>query len=168
MDDSLNVEISQETIENLIKLHCAERHSLPYISKASRERREAEESMGLTSRQREPSVVLLIVHGVMMLILIAVSVILIVNRKIPAAVLCILLCIYTSVIVVMEGVGLKTKYAIFAGGELNSIPEKDSASEVFIEGGNLVEIKKAAGGWVYIKFNETYGWVPQDYVFVIE
>ena len=56
----------------------------------------------------------------------------------------------------------------YAGGTMSPIPEKTAPTGVTIQAGSVVSIIRTAGGWMYIRHNDTYGWVSAENVYIIK
>lgn len=59
------------------------------------------------------------------------------------------------------------KYAIFAGGEIKSIPEEKTKGTLF-SGGQKVRIKESAGNWRYVECPDFSGWTESENLFEIK
>lgn len=56
---------------------------------------------------------------------------------------------------------LGKKYAVFAGGEICSVPEKSASGQQFA-GGQKVRISESAGEWSFIEHEEFSGWTRTE------
>ncbi len=148
--------------EELLQLHKKERYSVPFTSSARKERQEAEKKAGLNPSQNEPNIPLLIIIWVIFIVVLAGTVIFFLLHKIPAAATCFVSAIIILISAVIYSRWASTKTAVFKGGEINSIPEDENSSGVFVIPGTVIRIERESGRWVYIRCNDTYGWVRKD------
>ena len=149
-------------IEELLELHKKERYSLPFSSSAKKARQEAEKNAGLSPSQSEPKIpVLLILWGLFILAL-AGTVLLFLLHKLPGATSTFAAAIILLICAIIYSRWVSTKTATFKGGEINSIPEIGNSSGVFFIPGTVIKMERKSGDWVYIRCNDTYGWVKND------
>jgi len=152
--------------KKLLVLRVKERHSLPFSS-AAKERRRLEEQEGLTTGASEPSVPLFILLLVFTFLSAAGLVILFILRKIkPASIFVVVftLCVMSSII---AGVEVSRRYALCEGGSVSPIPEEQASTSVTVQAGSRVQVLRDAGGWAYIRFNDTFGWVNKSEIYYI-
>ncbi|MBR6193022.1 MAG: hypothetical protein IKQ66_02530 [Treponema sp.] len=157
-----------EDIDALLELHKAERRSIPIFSAARTERREIERGAGLNSAVWEPSVPLLIVIAGIFVVLVFLAVLLFVLKKIPAASVCLAFSVVSLALGLFYARWTFQKIALYTGGEIAQIPEEGSGAGVSISKGSVVHIQKETGDWSYIRCNDTYGWVMNDTLLVID
>jgi hypothetical protein len=153
--------------EKIAELRSAERHSFP-CSTAERQRQELEIRSGLEPGAAEPSIPLFHLCRLLAVLACAAAVVLLLARRIVPGVL--VLCFTAAALFfsILFAVQLSPRYGIFSGGRISPIPEKNSAATVNISGGVRVRILETAGGWIYIEYNDSGGWVTQNCVFLIE
>lgn len=162
-----DVSTTSQDVLNIIQLRTRERHSLPFISNAARERKAAEQALGLPDNQNEPSatvlVLLLIIIAIILVLLIFLAII---GRRNLSGILTVIFAVglVTAGIYMAQ---INQKRAVFSGGEMRAIPEQTISSGVTIPAGSVVFIIKSAGDWSYIKYNESYGWVLTQNVYLI-
>lgn len=59
------------------------------------------------------------------------------------------------------------KFAVFAGGEIYTVPETKSRGQTFA-GGQKVRVTETAGDWAFIECKEFSGWAKNDSIFLIK
>ena len=164
---SNSVEISDEDIQRLLELHKKERLSLPFLSRATVMRQEAELGLGLPAGRAEPSVPLFVILVVLVCITGLLSVFLFVIHRFPLALLCVIALVLLGMGAIINGHNVRTDYALFTGGEVLPIPEKDLSRGFSLQRGSVVRIVKQTDSWLYIVFNDTYGWVLKENIILI-
>ncbi len=155
-------------LDELLQLYKKERHSLPLVSAATKNRQEAEAKEGLVVNPIFPSVplfILLIVFAIFSLIL---TIVFIFLKKNYFAIFSAIICTVFIISLSIEGFRLSFDYALFAGGSIYRIPETDSRTTIQIPVGSVIKIERFAGDWIFIHYNETYGWIPKDAAVIIE
>lgn len=155
-------------ILNLIELHKKERHSIPFFNSAFKERRQIELSVGLSPSGVEPSVVFFTIMFCAVFILLAVSVLLFIFKRKKTCAIFVSMFVTFAVFLSIYGYHLFTSRGIYAGGTMSPIPEKTAPTGVTIQAGSVVSIIRTAGGWMYIRHNDTYGWVSAENVYIIK
>ncbi len=157
-----------EDLEELLSLHKRERYSIPLFSSARRERRQIENSAGLNTARWEPSIPLMFAIWGAALVLVLLTVLLFIKRKIPGAAACL------AMGVVFAGMGIfythwaLQRIALYEGGEISQIPENGSGAGVSLSRGTVVQVQKETNDWSYIHCNDTYGWVHNDTLMLIK
>ncbi len=159
---------SEEDLYELLELRQKERRSFPKISKAAKMRVEKENQIGLNSESAEPSIPLFLVLGFISLILLIAFVILFIFKRNQMGAVCACLFAITAASSIIYVSKLTKTYVIYMGGSLSPIPEKNVSSGVNLQSGSLALLVQKAGDWVYIKHNETYGWVLKDNVLIVK
>ena len=155
-------------ILNLIELHKKERHSIPFFNSAFKERRQIELSVGLSPSGVEPSVVFFTIMFCAVFILLAVSVLLFIFKRKKTCAIFVSIFVTFAVFLSIYGYHLFSSRGIYAGGTMSPIPEKTAPTGVTIQAGSVVSIIRTAGGWMYIRHNDTYGWVSAENVYIIK
>lgn len=156
-----------ENLAELLSLRQSERHSFPF-SKHSKKRSEWETAAGLAPGPAEPSVPLFALFEVFSAASLIATVLLFVFKKKQAALWCLICCLPCTCGSILLGMQVCTKTALFAGGEINAIPELHRTSDVTVQAGSRVLVKQQAGSWAYIKYNDILGWVPQNTLYIIQ
>ena len=159
---------SEEDLYELLELRQKERRSFPKISKAAKMRVEKENQIGLNSESAEPSIPLFLVLGFISLILLIAFVILFIFKRNQLGAVCACLFAITAASSIIYVSKLTKTYVIYMGGSLSPIPEKNVSSGVNLQSGSLALLVQKAGDWVYIKHNETYGWVLKDNILIVK
>ena len=151
-----------------LELHQKERRSFPVISAASKERCEKETSMGLTPEPSELSIPLLIILVSFSVVFLVTFVIFFILKRnqFGAAFSCIF--VITAVAAIIYAFQFSKKSAIFKGGTLSPIPEQNVSASSSLKSGSVAVIVRSAGDWVYIRHNETYGWVLKENLLIIK
>ncbi|MBQ0040350.1 MAG: YrzE family protein [Treponema sp.] len=162
-----NVEAKPQEIISLFELHKAERHSLPF-SGVTAARKKAEVALGLPCEYHEPSVVLLMVMTVFCILVFGGIVVFLILKKKTFTAVFASVFILSAVFTGIYAVHVKSQRGIFTGGEMSPIPEYNMVSGVTIQAGSVVSIIRTAGEWMYIKHNDTYGWIPSKNVCLIK
>lgn len=155
-------------VKKICSLRSKERHSLPLFSKALKERMAYEEYCGLDNVESEESLPYAIILWSLFALLILISILLFVFKfKIQAIVFIVtagLVFIYS----VIYSKNLSQKRGVFKGGLLSPIPEKNLSTAVELPAGCLVYIEEKASDWLYVRHNESYGWILEDSVYLIK
>ncbi|MCI5523025.1 MAG: hypothetical protein MR449_02695 [Spirochaetia bacterium] len=165
---SENTAMSFEELYNLVSLRNKERHSFPFFNKYRKERILVEEKFALENYENETSVVAVIILAVMSILLFAVSVFMIVTKKTYGTFICSFAFLLVFTATVICGIKCSEKHGIFKGGVIRPIPEKNVSSAAELKSGSLVCVQSEAGKWLYVKHNETYGWILKDDMYEIK
>ncbi|MBP5451945.1 MAG: hypothetical protein J6Y16_06895 [Treponema sp.] len=160
--------VEDAPVDRLFDLYTKERHSITLFSSAYHERLALEEELGLSSLKHMPSLPLFILVCVACIASLVATVVLFILKKIPHAALCAVLFVLLVTVGILLGHQVSKKYGIYEGGEIYSIPEDTGGSGVDMPRGSVVLVKHGAAGWLYVVFNDTYGWVPEDTVRMIQ
>ena len=155
-------------LDTLYDLYSKERHSIVLFSSASQERQALEDELGLSSIKRMPSVPLFVLAWIFCIACFIATVVLFILKKIPHAAVCAVFFILLLALGVLNSHLISKEYGLYEGGEIYSIPESTGGSGVDMPKGSLVLVKHSAGGWLYVVFNDTYGWVPENTVRMIQ
>ena len=159
-------------LTQLLALHKKERHSFPFLTSAYYDRRQLEEDSGLTPGPMEPSIPALVFFASLSFLLLLASSIFFFTKKIASHLAVFSLLIFftlASLVTTFYFVGqANKKLALFTGGNINPIPEQGVESDAYIKAGTLLQIEKEAGEWVYIKYNDTRGWVLHNKLMLID
>lgn len=159
------IEISN--LNELVSLRNKERHSIPVLTGARSARIDAEKADGLKPGRNEPSVpVFWILFALSVWLLLGV-VFLFIFHKVSLAIAALSLFLLASAGTVLQGISVSQQYGLFRGGNINPIPETSVQSSATIQPGLRVKIEHQVGDWIYIRYNDTYGWVTSDSVSII-
>lgn len=160
-------QISQKTCEEIARLRIEERNDLPF-GEVYKKRVAFEKENGIFESSAEPTRfslwLCLAVSGLFLIM----TLIFIVAKKIKGILAFSVLLFATLVLSIVQFVRLSKNYAIFKGGSLSPVPEESVDSVASIESGKRVELEQKAGGWVYVEFGSTGGWVLEDNVVFIK
>ena len=155
-------------IDRLYELYTKERHSIVLFSSAHNERLALEEELGLSSLKHVPSMPLFILVWILCAASLAAVIVLFILKRIPHAAAFAVLFILLLTSGILYGHQVAKKYGLYEGGEIYSIPENAGGSGINMPEGSSVLVKHKAAGWLYVVFNDTYGWVPEDTVRMIQ
>ena len=155
-------------VKKIHELRQNEYNSFPFLCKSHDERIVLEQEYGLNNSENEESVPLCMLFLVITLLILILSIVLFILKKIFFAVMSVSVFAVCAVITVVSAVSTFEIHGIFKGGVLSPVPEENVSSGVELKAGTLVFIKQKAASWLYIRHNETYGWIPEDSVYRIE
>lgn len=159
-------------ITRLLELHKNELHSMPFFSSAYEERRRAQEKAGITPSPRLITIPLTVLGLSLFFVFFILTIVLFfLRKKIKRRAIFVLAVAFTIAFAsfsVYLLINVNKKYALFNGGKVNPIPESNVQTSVSVQRGSVVQIERNAGGWVYIRYHDTRGWVPKTSVFIIE
>lgn len=165
VEETVKVEIAN--IQEMLAARQKERHSVPFFTTARAERIELESSYGIKKSPSEPSEPLFfILLGITILVL-AGAIVLLIFKKLHTAVFVFVVTVFLAFAVTVHGIRAFTPYALFIGGEVSPIPEDEIKSGVSVQPGSRVKVVKNAGEWVYIGYNDTFGWVKEDSLYML-
>lgn len=156
-----------KNLDELYRLRVKERHSLPVFTRARQNRIEAETAAGLKPGLNESSLILhYVICGILILLVIGVIILFITKRMMFGSI--VLACsLVFATLSIFSGIACGMKYGLFKGGYVNTIPEEFVNSGVTLQSGTRVKIEHHAKGWVFIRSNDTSGWVKEDSVLII-
>lgn len=155
-------------ILNLIELHKKERHSIPFFNSAFKEKRQIELSVGLSPSGVEPSVVFFGIMLFAVCIFLSASIVLFIFKRKKTCAIFISIFVTLAVFLSIYGCRLFASRGVYAGGTMSPIPETTAPTGVTIQAGAVVSIIRTAGGWMYVRHNDTYGWVSAESVYLIK
>lgn len=159
--------IGVENIQQMLEARQNERHGIPFFSSAREERKELEKSLGINEGVDEPSEPMFYILLGLSLLIIVGAIILVIFKKIHMAVFVFVIAVFMSFGTTVHGIRTFTPYALFIGSEVSPIPEENAMSGVTVQPGSRVKIAQRAGDWVYIGYNDTFGWVKEDSICLI-
>ena len=169
-DEELSVlkEMGLSSVEELHALREKERHSFPFFSEVKNKRQELEKQYELKNEDSETSLPLTITLAVISVLLFACIVLSFTMKKFLFTGISI--AAFTGVFVFTTVLMLScfTQHGIFKGGVLSPVPEENVSASVTLKPGSLVVISQKAASWLYIRHNETYGWIPESDVLIIK
>lgn len=161
------VTVSLKNCERIAKLRTTERHSIPF-TKAYKLRKSFENSLGLNDTIFEPTYFTVKLSVILLIIFILLLGLMIFMKKLQGIIIFSVFSILFLVSTIITSVLILTPYAIFKGGEVSPVPEKVSSTSSSIESGKRVRIEHRNGGWVYVQFGNSGGWVTEDKVIFID
>lgn len=153
--------------KKLQELRIKERHSFPF-SKVSKERRQYEIDCGLKPAEDEPSQPFFLTVTLFSVLLIILIIVFLVFKKLALAGFCAFILVVILTGTTVYAVNISANSAVFIGNNIRAIPEEITNSTVIVQPGTCINVKRKAGNWVYIKCNETYGWVYADELLYIK
>lgn len=165
--DRKAVEVKPQEVLALYELHRKERRSF-FFSKVTAERKKAEMTLGLPYDYHEPSILVLNLLCLIACIFLGLMVMFLVFRRKTWTAIFASFFILLSVFVGIYGVRVKASRGVFTGGEMSPIPEYNMLTSVTIQPGSVVSIIRIAGEWMYVRHNDTYGWIPSSSVCIIK
>lgn len=161
------IEVKPQEVLALFELHKKERHSFIF-SHATAERKKMEMSFGLPYDYHEPSILLFYVFCTIAFIFLVLTIIYIIKKNRSVTVILASFFIIGIVCVGVYGVKIKESRGVFTGGEMSPIPEHNMMTSVSIQSGSVVSVIRLAGDWMFVRHNDTYGWIPSDSICLIK
>ena len=160
------IAISLEECKTIAQLRSSERKMLP-ISKAKTERKNYENSLGITDGKSEPSVFLFYIFLTVSIIILGVGIILIVLRKIPMIIVSTVFFAIFLVFTIIFATQVSKDYAILVEEKIKTIPEVSAESFSSIKSGSRVLILQNAADWVFVQYGNTSGWTLKENIVLI-
>ncbi len=157
-DESKTKELSAQEMASLRK---KERKCFPGL-KTPRKRKAMEVAAGITVSPDEPNIPVLLLLIIAFIAGLVFTVINFIRKKELKAFTSLFLSILLFSGSIIESVRFAEKRAVYCGGKIRPIPEENSSSTVSLPSGACVIEKTQTGKWVYIKYNDTYGWVEKE------
>ena len=162
------IKCTEQDLQALLSFYHYEINSFPLFNKSYKKRIELEKKLGLTQGKSKASKPFLYILITITVITLSVSIILFcVKRKIVAFIV----LVFAAVSLVFTGIQMNkvlTETALYKGGAINSIPEKNITSGVRIKEGSCVVVLKKVGDWCYIRCNDTSGWIEKENLIMIK
>lgn len=161
-------EISDLEAEYLASLYQKEMNSFPYFSSAYRDRCRFEKEHGLIGNNPLGSKVLLLILFVSCILLLITSIMIYFFcgkvKFIVSTVVFSLLVLTTS----LYSIKVYSKKGVYIGKFMYSIPEENVPASVVVKKGNLVQVEREAGAWLYVSYNKTYGWIQKKNIYLLK
>ena len=159
--------ISEENCRKIAELRAAERRSVPFTAEYYT-RKEFEESLEITGAAFEPTYfTLMLCIGILLFFVLMLSIVIFLKKLHGIIVFSVFVTMFI-VCTIISYVQISATYAIFKGGDLSPVPEKTAGAVAFMEGGKRVRIEQHAGGWVFVQFGNSGGWVTDENVIFID
>lgn len=159
--------ISEENCRKIAELRTAERRAVPFTAEYSA-RKDFEESLEITESAFEPTYFTLkLCIGILLFFILMLCVVIFLKKLHGIIVFSVFVTIFI-VCSIISYVQISATYAIFKGGDLSPVPEKTAGAVAFMEGGKRVRIEQHAGGWVFVQFGNSGGWVTDENVIFID
>lgn len=158
---------AEEDLQQLAALRSAERWSL--LTSYSRQKRlEKEAEMGIDFSPDEKSAIqLLLFCGIFALFLLC-ALLMLHWHKIIRGVLFLLVAFCLGAFCIYDGAKLLPQGAVFAGGNICTVPDEDSLSATSLKSGSRITVKKKRGDWALIKYDDQFsGWVKTSDLYLI-
>ena len=160
-EDSIDFEKNKELVAQIKSLRLLEKNKLLPFS-IIKERKELETQCGLQNTKNEISkVIFYIVLGVLVVCIILFIAFAIFHKKIPMIVF-LLVSFILLVVTSVYKVQLDKDYALILQGEVLSIPEESSSLNIKLNSGYRVEIKGETKEWIFIKYENSTGWIKRE------
>ena len=159
--------ISAFYCEALAKRHSAERNSFPWNRKVRKQRKDAEQAVGISCPVREQSIPLFILCSCITGVLLITCFVFASLHHYRLMVAFICLFFTAAVNTLMQAPELFSTYGIVAEGKLYPVPEESAVSSAAIVSGQRVKIVERAADWVYIESQELNGWIKARSVYLI-
>ena len=159
--------ISHASLEKLAGLRSLEKKSLPF-GKASRERKEFEESLGISGEDSEVSYVLFYIIASLAALSVLILLICWIFKRVSGVILSSVFFLAFFALSFVVFVKIKTPSAIFAGGKVRAVPEVEGEIVEAIPSGKKVRIEEKAGSWYFIRYGSASGWTDENAVILIE
>ena len=159
--------ISAFYCEALAKRHSAERNSFPWNRKVRKQRKDAEQAVGISCPVREQSIPLFILCSCITGVLLITCFVFAALHHYRLMVAFICLFFTAAVNTLMQAPELFSTYGIVAEGKLYPVPEESAVSSAAIVSGQRVKIVERAADWVYIESQELNGWIKARSVYLI-
>ena len=161
------IKISLEECKTIAQLRSSERKMLP-ISKVKIERKNYENSLGITDGKTEPSVFLFYIFLTVSIIILGIGIILIVLRKIPMIIVSTVFFAIFLVFTIIFATQVSKDYAILVEEKIKTIPEVSAESFSSIKSGSRVLILQNAADWVFVQYGNTSGWTLKENIVLIK
>ena len=160
-EDSIDFEKNKELVAQIKSLRLLEKNKLLPFS-IIKERKELETQCGLQNTKNEISkVIFYIILGVLVVCIILFIAFAIFHKKIPMIVF-LLVSFILLVVTSVYKVQLDKDYALILQGEVLSIPEESSSLNIKLNSGYRVEIKGETKEWIFIKYENSTGWIKRE------
>ncbi len=159
--------ISRSSLEKLAELRSKEKKSIPFGA-VVKERRDYEESLGISGEDSEVSYVLF--YFILACAVFSVLVLLICRlfKRVSGVILSSVFFLAFLALSFVTFVKIKTPCAIFAGGKIRAVPEEQGEIVEAIPSGKKVRIEEKAGSWCFIRYGSASGWTDESAVILIE
>ncbi len=163
----VQTKVSRGDCEMIASLRGRERRSLPF-GRATAERKNFENSVGISAEDPEPKYFGLYFFSALTLLSLVLIFIFFMLKKVSGMIFSSTLAIVFAVFSIIYMIHLNTRTAIFTGGKISPVPERQVEAVESISGGKRVFIEQKAGGWLYIRYGSSCGWTDFENVIPIE
>lgn len=151
----------------LARLRSAERHAFPWHAQKAA-RKAYERTFALSSDSNEAHAPLAPLSFALLALFVTLTIVLLVQHYFRKAVASGILALFFLITSIQMAAQLSPRYAIFAGGDVYTIPEEKNTSSYTEKAGQRVRILAEAGDWLYISTHEGTGWVQSTTVYAIK
>ncbi len=159
--------VSQNLAQQLAELRKSEKYSLNFI-KSRKERQELENKNNISAKSEFP-LLLLILPSVMFIICLLIYIFLKKSKKTAGANVFFVISLILFVLTAKCAFETITQKAVFAGGQIFTIPDETGTVLEQINAGNLFIVKKQTEEWCLVKYGENHtGWVKTNTLCFIE
>ena len=164
---SAKSEVSSEECERIAALRSEERRAIPFTSKYHL-RKQAEQKNGISDGTFEPTYFMLFLALFFLILFVVMLVSAVVTGRLSMIITCSGLFILALVSVIIAFVQINRTYAVFKGGSISPVPEKNASASASIESGKRVLVEQKAGNWVFVRYGSSGGWVTDDNIVFIQ
>lgn len=154
-------EKNKELVENIKTLRIEEKNKFFPIS-IIKERIDVESQCGLKNTQNELSNVLFYMLLGLLVIFIILVIVFAFSRKKTKMMIFILISLVLLIVTTIYKVQLNKDYALILQGEVLSIPEESSSLNIKLNSGYRVEVKGETKDWIFIKYENSTGWIKRE------
>lgn len=159
--------VSKELAQQLAKLRKSEKYSFNFIE-SRRQRQKLEEQNNIEAKNEIP-LPLFVLSAVIFIICLFVCIFLKKSKKMTGANLVFVLAAILFAITAKNAFETITPKAVFAGGQIFTIPDETGTILEQINAGNLFVVKKQTEEWCLVKYGENHtGWVKTNSLCFIE
>ena len=159
--ESENFEQKINLVQEIKKLRIEEKNRIfPFA--ISKERKSIETQCGLQNTQNELSnVVFYVLFAILIICVILFILFAILHKKITMLIF-VLISVSLLIVTTVYKIQLDKDYALILQGEVLSIPEESSSLNIKLNSGYRVEIKGETKDWIFIKYENSTGWIKRE------
>lgn len=159
--ESENFEQKINLVQEIKKLRIEEKNRIfPFA--ISKERKSIETQCGLQNTQNELSNVVFYVLFAILIICVILFILFAILRKKITMLIFVLISVSLLIVTTVYKIQLDKDYALILQGEVLSIPEESSSLNIKLNSGYRVEIKGETKDWIFIKYENSTGWIKRE------
>ena len=158
--ESENFEQKINLVQEIKKLRIEENRIFPLA--LSKERTSLETQCGLQNTQNELSNVVFYVLFAILIICVILFILFAILRKKITMLIFVLISVSLLIVTTVYKIQLDKDYALILQGEVLSIPEESSSLNIKLNSGYRVEIKGETKDWIFIKYENSTGWIKRE------